>query len=66
MKNVRLLLKYFLPYKWSAFRSILYNILSALFALGTYSLVTPFLLILFQKIEPVADPGAFQLDAAYI
>lgn len=66
MKNVKLLLKYFTPYKWSAFRSILYNILSALFALGTYSLVTPFLLILFQKIEPVADPGAFQLDAAYI
>lgn len=66
MKNVRLLLKYFLPYKWSAFRSILYNMLSAIFALGTYSLVTPFLMILFQKVEPVPDPGAFQLDAAYI
>jgi len=66
MKNIRLLLKYFLPYKWSAFRSILYNILSALFALGTYSLVTPFLAILFQKIAPVADPGAFQLNVVYI
>ncbi len=66
MKNVRLLLKYFAPYRWSAFRSILYNILSALFALGTYSLATPFLSILFNNIERVADPGEFQFSANYI
>jgi ATP-binding cassette, subfamily B, bacterial MsbA len=66
MKNVRLLLKYFTPYKWSAVRSILYNILSALFALGTYSLATPFLTILFDKVERVSDPGVFQFSVDYI
>ncbi len=66
MKNVRLLLKYFAPYKWSAVRSIVYNILSALFALGTYSLAAPFLTILFDKVEIVPDPGAFQFSADYI
>jgi ATP-binding cassette, subfamily B, bacterial MsbA len=66
MKNIRLLLKYFAPYRWSAFRSILYNILSAFFALGTYSLVAPFLSILFGKVAKVDDPGAFQLSIDYI
>lgn len=65
MKNVRLLLKYFTPYKWSAVRSVAYNILSALFALGTYSLVGPFLSILFGKVERVADPGVFKFSSAY-
>jgi subfamily B ATP-binding cassette protein MsbA len=66
MKNVRLLLKYFAPYKWSAIRSVVYNILSALFALGTYSLVTPFLTILFDKVEKVSDPGVFVFSVDYI
>jgi subfamily B ATP-binding cassette protein MsbA len=66
MKNIRLLLKYFVPYKWSAFRSILYNILSALFALGTYALAEPFLKILFGKVEKVTDPGPFQYSVGYI
>jgi subfamily B ATP-binding cassette protein MsbA len=65
MKNVRLLLKYFAPYRWSAVRSILYNILSALFALLTYTLTVPFLKILFGKVDPASYPGAFQLTAAY-
>jgi subfamily B ATP-binding cassette protein MsbA len=66
MKNIRLLLKYFAPYKWSAIRSIIYNILSALFALGSYSLVAPFLKILFDKVETVADPGTFQFTTDYL
>jgi len=66
MKNVRLLLKYFTPYKWSAFRSILYNILSAFFALGTYTLVMPFLEILFSRVPPPVDPGGFQFTTDYI
>jgi subfamily B ATP-binding cassette protein MsbA len=65
MKNVRLLLKYFAPYRWSAVRSILYNILSALFALLTYTLTVPFLKILFGKVEPADYPGALQFTAAY-
>ena len=66
MKNVRLLLKYFAPYRWSAVRSILYNILSAVFALGTYTLAMPFLKILFKTVEPTAYPGDFQLSTDYL
>jgi len=66
MKNVRLLLKYFAPYRWSAFRSILYNILSAFFALGTFTLAMPFLKILFKTVETTAYPGDFQLSTDYL
>ena len=66
MNNVRLLLKYFAPYKWSAVKSIIYNVLSALFALGSYTLAAPFLTILFNKIEPVTNPGPYHLSASYL
>ncbi len=66
MKNIRLLLKYFAPYKWSAVKNIIYNILSALFALLTFTLVKPFLSVLFSGVETVANPGPFQLTSAYI
>src|SRR5664280_1731913 len=48
MNNVRLLLKYIAPYKWSAVKNILYNILSALFTVVTFSLIKPFLTVLFD------------------
>jgi len=66
MKNVRLLLKYFSPYRWSAVRNILYNILSALFALLSYTLAIPFLKILFDRVDTVANPGEFQLTTSYL
>ena len=66
MKNIRLLLKYFAPYRLSAFRNILYNTLSAVFALVSYTLVAPFLKILFSMVEVVQDPGPFQLKIDYI
>jgi hypothetical protein len=66
MNNVKLLLKYFSPYKWSAVRNILYNILSALFALLSYTLAIPFLKILFDTVEPAAHPGKFEATASYI
>jgi subfamily B ATP-binding cassette protein MsbA len=66
MKNVRLLLKYFAPYKWSAVRNIGYNILSALFALLSYTLAVPFLKILFDTVGKVTNPGHFELTASYI
>jgi subfamily B ATP-binding cassette protein MsbA len=66
MKNIRLLLKYFIPYKWSAVRSILYNILSALFALLTYTLTVPFLKILFNRVESATYPGKFQFSSEYL
>jgi subfamily B ATP-binding cassette protein MsbA len=66
MNNVRLLLKYFAPYRWSAVKNILYNILSALFALLSYTLVIPFLKILFDRVENVAHPGNFQFSPGYL
>lgn len=66
MNKAGLLLKYIAPYKWSATRNIIYNILSAIFALISYTLVIPFLRILFNRIEAVPDPGEFRLNADYI
>jgi subfamily B ATP-binding cassette protein MsbA len=66
MKNIRLLLKYFAPYRWSAIRSIGYNILGGLFALFSFSLVVPFLKILFNQMEEVPHPGEFQSTFSYI
>ena len=66
MNKLRLLLKYLEPYKWSAFRNILYNILSALFALFSYTMVIPFLKIMFNRMEPAPYPGEFQLNAEYL
>jgi subfamily B ATP-binding cassette protein MsbA len=65
MNKIRLLLKYIEPYKWSAARNIFYNILSALFALFSYTLIIPFLKILFDRVETVPDPGSFQLSIDY-
>jgi subfamily B ATP-binding cassette protein MsbA len=65
MNNIRLLLKYILPYKWSAVKNILYNILSALFALFSFTLIIPFLNILFNRLEIVEYPGKFQASFEY-
>jgi subfamily B ATP-binding cassette protein MsbA len=66
MSKLRLLLKYISPYKWSAIKNILYNILSAIFALFSYTLVIPFLNILFSRIEQFSSPGKFQFNLEYI
>ena len=65
MNNVRLLLKYLAPYKWSAIRNILYNILSAVFALCSYTLIMPFIKILFDTVTVVESPGDFQLNVTW-
>ena len=66
MSKARLLLKYIEPYKWSAVRNIIYNILSALFALISYTLVIPFLQILFDRVGTAPDPGVFQMNLDYL
>ena len=66
MKSIRLLLKYFSPYRWSAIRSIGYNVLGGLFALLSFSLVVPFLKILFNQVSEVPYPGEFQMTVDYI
>jgi subfamily B ATP-binding cassette protein MsbA len=66
MNKVRLLLKYISPYKWSAIRSVLYNILSAVFALVSYTLIIPFLKILFNRVEVISHPGRFETSIDYM
>ncbi len=65
MNKARLLLKYLEPYRLAAIRNIIYNILSALFALVSYTLVIPFLKILFNQIEPVPYPGEYHFSMDY-
>jgi len=65
MKSLRLLLKYFAPFRWSAIRSIGYYILSAIFALFSFTLVVPFLKILFKQVTDIVDPGEFTFSAAW-
>ena len=66
MTKVRLLLKYLAPYKWSAIKGVIYNVLSALFALFSYTLAVPFLKILFEGIEQVPSPGEFRMSLDYL
>ncbi|MFP4488518.1 MAG: ABC transporter ATP-binding protein [Bacteroidales bacterium] len=61
MKRFRVLLSFLLPYKWFAAQNILFNILAAVFSLFTYSLVSPFLQILFNKVPETAHPGDFEM-----
>ena len=66
MNNIRLLLKYIAPYKWQAIKNIIFNILSAFFALFTYTLVGPFLNILFKNLSKISDPGEFRFNLDYL
>jgi subfamily B ATP-binding cassette protein MsbA len=49
MKSIRILLGYLSPFKWQAFKNVIFNILSAFFALFVITLIKPFLGILFNE-----------------
>ncbi|MDP4222006.1 MAG: ABC transporter ATP-binding protein [Bacteroidota bacterium] len=66
MNKARLLLKYIKPYRWSAVKNIGYNLLSALFALFSYTLVIPFLKILFNRVGAPPNPGEFHFSSEYL
>ncbi len=66
MDKIKLMLKYIAPYKWSAVKSIIFNILSAIFALFSLTLIIPFLNILFKPAAVVQSPGEFQLTLDYL
>jgi subfamily B ATP-binding cassette protein MsbA len=55
MKNVRILLGYLSPFKWQVFKNVIFNILSAFFALFVLTQIEPFLRILFYDAN--AAPG---------
>lgn len=60
MRRIKSLFSYIVPYKWQAVQNIGYNILSAFFALFSYSLIAPFLRILFDGVRSTAHPGDFE------
>lgn len=66
MNSFRILLRYLKPYKWLAVQNMGFNILSAFFALFTYTLIVPFLQILFNRVDFVPNPGPFSFSASYI
>ncbi|HEX2969050.1 MAG TPA: ABC transporter ATP-binding protein [Bacteroidales bacterium] len=67
MDKVRLLFKYLLPYKWSAIKNIVYNILGAFFALFSLTLLAPFLKILFADPgQTLPVPGEFRFTIGYL
>ncbi len=66
MKSVRILLKYLAPFRWQVFKNILFNILSAFFALFVLTLVGPFLEILFNDTASVQDVSAVKFNLAAI
>lgn len=66
MNTIRVLLNYVAPYKWQTFKNVLFNILSAFFALFTFTLVVPFLNLMFNKISEFPDPGELRFNFVYI
>lgn len=66
MNKIKLLLKYISPYKWYALNSVIFNILSAVFALISYTLAIPFLKIMFNRVEVLQNPGPFQMTMDYL
>lgn len=66
MDKIKLMLKYIAPYKWSAIKSILLNILSALFSLFSLTLIIPFINILFKPVDVVPHPGDLQFSVGYL
>ncbi|HDZ41813.1 MAG TPA: ABC transporter ATP-binding protein [Bacteroidetes bacterium] len=62
MKRFRVLLSFIKPYKWFAGQNILFNILAAIFSLFTFSLISPFLKILFGVVPETTHPGVFQFS----
>ncbi|MCE5346658.1 MAG: ABC transporter ATP-binding protein/permease [Bacteroidales bacterium] len=58
-------MKYISPYKWMAVKGVTFNILSAFFALFSYTLAIPFLNVLFSRVEVAPSPGEFQMSMSY-
>ncbi|HEX2975379.1 MAG TPA: ABC transporter ATP-binding protein [Bacteroidales bacterium] len=65
MDKVRLLLKYLRPYKWSAIKNIIYNILGAIFSIFSYTLIKPFIDVLFDKVQVAQNLGEFRFSLQY-
>lgn len=66
MNSVLKIAKYIKPYWLNALLNIIFNLLSSFFALFTYSLVIPFLSVLFDRQKLVTQAVPFSLSASAI
>lgn len=66
MNKIKLVFKYVLPYKGAIVTNVLFNLLSAICALLSYTVIVPFLRVLFNLVEMTPDPGPFQLSFSYL
>jgi len=66
MKSIKILLKYLAPFKWQVFKNIIYNILSAFFALFVLTLLEPFLRILFNDTGTLPDMSTIKISISSI
>ena len=66
MNKIKLVLKYVLPYKGAIITNVLFNLLSAICALLSYTVIVPFLRVLFNMVEATPDPGPFQMNFDYL
>ena len=66
MKNIAKIIRYVKPYKWEAFISIGFVILSSLFSLFSLAMVAPFLNVLFGQSDLVTEPAKFALNTSAI
>ncbi|MBP5473171.1 MAG: ABC transporter ATP-binding protein, partial [Bacteroidales bacterium] len=66
MNKIKLVLKYVLPYKGAIITNVLFNLLSAICALLSYTVIVPFLRVLFNMVEATPDPGPFQMSFNYL
>ena len=64
MKDFKIFLKLLIQYKKNAFFSILFNAISVIFALFSYTMVIPFLRILFNSDKIVTEPVAFSFSTS--
>ena len=66
MKRFRVLLSFIKPYKWFAGQNVLFNMLAAIFSLFTFSLISPFLKILFGVVPETTHPGQFEMTKDWV
>jgi len=62
MKDILIVLKYALKYKKLAFINLVLNLVGTFFALFSFTLIIPFLQILFKQIEPVTTLKPFEFS----
>ncbi|MFA8450647.1 MAG: ABC transporter ATP-binding protein [Bacteroidales bacterium] len=66
MSNFKRILGYVRPYKGSFGMNILSNILTIVFSLFTYTLMSPFLDLLFEKVQLVKEEPVFSFSSKYL